>query len=126
MNVRDAIEVGDQAIADAINGKDAEATAPNYTEDGSVLPPGAPRQDGRAAVQAFWQAAIDMGLADVVVNTDEIEELGDVATAVGTLSGTLPDGEGGRTALTGKFIVLWRKGADGSWRMHRDIWNFDA
>ena len=126
MNVRDAIEVGDQAMADAINGKDAEATASNYTEDGSVLPPGAPRQHGRAAVQAFWQAVIDMDLADVVLNTDEIEELGDVATAVGTLSGTLPDGEGGRTALTGKFIVLWRKGADGSWRLHRDIWNFDA
>ncbi len=126
MNVREAIDTGDQAMADAINSKDAESIGPNYTEEGSVLPPGAPRQDGRAAVQAFWQAAIDMGLADVVVNTHEVEELGDVATAVGTLSGTVPDGEGGRTALAGKFIVLWRKGADGTWRLHRDIWNFDA
>lgn len=126
MSVREAIEAGDQAMADAINNKDAASTAPNYTEDGAVLPPGAARQDGRAAVQAFWQAAIDMGLADVEVNTHEVEELGDVATAVGTLSGTVPDGEGGRTALTGKFIALWHKSADGAWRLHRDIWNFDA
>ena len=126
MSVREAIDAGDQAMADAINNKDGASTAPNYTEDGAVLPPGAPRQDGRAAVQAFWQAAIDMGLADVVVKTDELEELGDAATAVGTLSGTVPDGEGGRAALTGKFIVLWRKGTDGTWRLHRDIWNFDA
>ena len=91
-----------------------------------MLPPGAQRQDGRAAVQAFWQAAIDMELAGVVVTTDEVEDLGDVATAVGTLSGTVPDGNGGHTALAGKFIVLWRKGADGAWRMQRDIWNFDA
>jgi uncharacterized protein (TIGR02246 family) len=126
MSVRDTIEAGDQAMADAINSKNGEATAPNYTEDGAVLPPDAPRQDGRAAVQAFWQAAIDMGLADVVIKSHEVEELGDVATAVGTLSGTVPDGEGGHTALAGKFIVLWRKGADGTWRMHRDIWNFDG
>jgi uncharacterized protein (TIGR02246 family) len=126
MDVRDAIRAGDQAMVDAINNKDGAAIAPNYTEDGAVLPPGAPRQDGREAVQAFWQAAIDMGLADVVVNTDEVEELGDVATAVGTLSGTVPDGDGGRTALVGKFIVLWRKDANGAWRLHRDIWNFDA
>ena len=126
MDVREAIEAGDQALADAINSKDAAATALNYTEDGAVLPPGAPRQDGRAAVQAFWQAAIDSGLADVVVSSHEVEEFGDVATAVGTLTGTVPDGDGGRTALAGKFIVLWRKDADGTWRLHRDIWNFDA
>ena len=126
MSVREAIDAADQAMADAINSKDAASTAPNYTEDGAVLPPGAPRQDGRAAIQAFWQAAIDMDLADVVIKSHEVEELGDAATAVGTLSGTVPDGEGGRTALTGKYILLCRKGADGTWRIHRDIWNFDA
>jgi hypothetical protein len=25
----------------------------------------------------------------------------------------------------GKFIVVWPRGDDGVWRLHRDIWNMD-
>lgn len=126
MSAREAIEAGGRVIAESVNSKDASKIAPLYTEDGCVMPPGAPRQDGREAVQAFWQAAIDMDLADVVLTTQEVEELGDTATEVGAVSGTLPGEGGARTPLTGKYIVLWKKGADGTWRLHRDIWNFDA
>ena len=126
MSAREAIEADGKAFADGINNKDAASIAKLYTDDASVFPPGAPRQDGRDAVQAFWQAAIDMGLADAALTTVEVEELGDTATEVGTITATLPGEGGSRTALTGKFIVLWKKGADGTWRLHRDIWNFDA
>ena len=126
MSAADGIHAGDQAMADAINGGDAASTAKHYTDDGAVLPPGVPRQDGRGAIQAFWQGAIDMGLADVELNSHEIEDLGQLATAVGTFAGTVPDGEGGRTAVAGKYMLIWRKSADGTWRIHRDIWNFDG
>ncbi len=126
MSVREAIEAGDKVMSDGINNKDAGSVANLYTQDASVFPPGAPRQDGREAVQAFWQAAIDMGLADVALSTVEVEEFGDSATAVGTVTATLPGESGDRMTLTGKYIVLWKKGADGAWRLHRDIWNFDA
>ena len=126
MSVRETVEAGGKVLADGINNKDAASIANQYTEDASLFPPGAPRQDGREAAQAFWQAAIDMGLGDVELTTVEVEELGDTATDVGTVTATLPDEDGGRVTLTGKFIVLWQKGSDGRWRMHRDIWNFDA
>ena len=60
MNAREAIEAGGRAIADAINSRDAAKIAQLYTADASVLPPGAPRQHGRDAVQAFWQTAIEV------------------------------------------------------------------
>lgn len=126
MNAHEGIHAGDQSIADGVNNGDAALSAAQYLEDGAVLPPGTPRQDGRAAVQAFWQGAIDMGFGDVKLRTDEIEDLGSVATAVGTFSGTVPDGEGGRTTVGGKYMLIWRKDADGTWRVHRDIWNFDG
>ena len=126
MNARATIESMGRGIADGINGKDAAAVARHYTDDASLFPPGAPRQDGRDAVQSFWQGAIDVGLTDVVLTTVAVEEFGDTATEEGTLTGTLAGAGGAPTALVGKYIVLWKKGDDGVWRLHRDIWNFDS
>ena len=36
------------------------------------------------------------------------------------------DRKQGRTPVNGKFIVIWTRGGDGTWRLHRDIWNTDA
>jgi ketosteroid isomerase-like protein len=30
---------------------------------------------------------------------------------------------GASTDLKGQYIVIWKKDADGNWRLHRDIWN---
>ncbi|MDH3669061.1 MAG: DUF4440 domain-containing protein [Paracoccaceae bacterium] len=120
MSIPEGIRDRCAAIANGITNGNSAATASAYTADASVLPPGAPRTDGREAIGGFWQAAIDMGLTDVVIEPGEVEVLGDVATDVGTLSGKVGDAE-----LTGKYIVIWKNGPDG-WLVHRDIWNFDA
>ncbi|TIR04878.1 MAG: hypothetical protein E5X37_28660 [Mesorhizobium sp.] len=31
-----------------------------------------------------------------------------------------------KTPRLGKYIVVWKKGDDGTWRLHRDIWNLGA
>ncbi|NRG16295.1 DUF4440 domain-containing protein [Rhizobiales bacterium] len=104
----------------ALNSKNAGGVAALYTSDCAVMAPGAPRVDGRSGVQEVWQAAIDAGLANVALNTVEVQDFGDTATEVGTLSGSLGD-----TELQGKYVVIWRK-TDEGWKLHRDIWNFDA
>ena len=67
-----------------------------------------------------------MGLADIALTTVEVEEVGDLANEVGTFTGTVPGEGGARVPLTGKYIVVWHRGNDGTWRYHRDIWNTDA
>ena len=126
MSTRDTIETNGRSVAEGINKKDAAAVAQQYTEDGSVLPPGAPRVDGKEGVAGFWQAAIDMGLGDVVLTTLGVADHGDLATEVGSLTATVPGEDGNKVPLAGKYIVLWKRGDDGTWRLHRDIWNFDA
>ena len=126
MTAREAIEAIGREFADGVNGKDAAAVSKLYTEDASLFPPGAPRQDGREAVMAYWQAATELGLSDVVLTTVEVEEFESTACEVGRVSATLPAGEGQSRGLTGKYIVVWKKDAAGRWRLHRDIWNFDA
>ncbi len=120
MTAEDGIKTGGAALAAAVNAKDAAAAAALYTADGAVFPPGAPRHDGTDGIRAFWQAAIDAGLGDVVLTTTEIHEAGSEATEVGTLAATL-----GGTAIAGKYIVHWKQ-EGGTWKLHRDIWNTDA
>lgn len=107
----------------AFNGGDAAAMAMLYTPDAALLPPGAARIDGREGVQAMWQGFMDAGVRDLDLETVELEVHGDSASEVGTFTLTAPDGEGGRVTAGGKYIVLWREGEDGVWRLHRDIWN---
>lgn len=126
MSAREAIEATSRQVADGINNKDAASIGKLYTEDASLFPPGAPRHDGRDAVQAFWQAAIDTGLTKIALNTAEVEDFGNTASEIGTVTGTLPGEDGSPVGLTGKYIVIWKKNSDGHWRLHRDIWNFDA
>jgi uncharacterized protein (TIGR02246 family) len=126
MTTRTTIEAIGRELADGINSKNAASVSKLYTEDACLFPPGAPRQDGREAIQAYWQAAIDMGLSNAVLTTVEVEEFGNSATEVGTVTATLPGNDERPKALIGKYIVIWEKVADGRWCLHRDIWNFDA
>ena len=116
----EAIRGLDDGVANAINARDAAAAAACYTADAVLMPPGAPRMDGAAGAEGFWQAAIDAGLGNVSIVADAIDVSGDTAVTHGALSGEM----GGQT-LTGKYIVVSKRTADG-WKIHRDIWNFDA
>jgi ketosteroid isomerase-like protein len=81
------------------------------------------RVDGREAIQAFWQGAIDQGLTDIKLEAVEVESAGNTAYEVGSFSLKAPNESGELVSSTGKYIVVWHKSADGNWRLHRDIWN---
>ncbi len=116
----DQIKAFDSGIAEAINMNDAAATATYYADDAAIHPPGAGRIDGKDAIQAYWQAAIDAGLSEVSIVASSVDINGDSSISVGTLSGKMGD-----AALTGKYIVVGKK-TDEGWKMVQDIWNFDA
>lgn len=120
MSDLDQIKALDSGVADGINAGDAAAVAGQYTDDASILPPGAGRINGKEGIQGYWQAGIDAGLSEVSIVATTVDVTGDSSVTVGTLSGKMGDAE-----LTGKYIVIGKKTNDG-WRIHRDIWNFDA
>ncbi len=98
---------------------DAAAVAALYTDDGAVLPPNAAVLRGRAAIEAFWQAVMNMGVKAVRLSSVEVDDHGGTAIEVGnyTLSG-----EGDQQLDAGKYVVVW-KHDQGVWWLHRDIWN---
>jgi len=120
MSDKEKINALDANVAAAINSGNAAAAADCYANDAALLPPGAPRMDGRDAARTFWQGAIDAGLGSVTITSDSLDILGDTGITVGSLSGEM-----GGQALAGKYIVISRKTDDG-WKIQSDIWNFDA
>jgi ketosteroid isomerase-like protein len=74
--------------------------------------------EGTDAIRSFWQSVMNMGIKNVVLETIEVEDLGDTAIEGGryrllVANGSVADG--------GKYIVVW-KNEGGTWKLHRDIW----
>ena len=124
-SAREAITVAGAKFQEAFNRGDAAAVAQLYTPDGAVLPPDAPRADGREAIQRFWQGMIDAGLRELALQTMEVEEAGNIAYEVGTGALKATTTSGTAQAISIKYVVVWRRGEDGIWRLHRDIWNMN-
>lgn len=107
------------AIVAAYNGGDAGAVAACYTEDAVIYPPDLGSIAGREAIQEFWQGAMTGGMTGLQIETDEIEAKGDTAFETGRYEGFNTLGE---NIDQGKYIVVWKR-VEGTWRLHRDIWN---
>jgi ketosteroid isomerase-like protein len=84
-----------------------------------VLAPDAPIVTGRKAIEDFWRdAASALGLVSATLKTLDLEVSEDTAYEVGQAALKLSSGQ-----ATVKYVVVWRRGDDGAWRLHRDIWN---
>ena len=105
----------------AFNAGDGAALAGLYSEDATLFPPGAERVDGRSAIQAFWQGAMDAGMKLDDLSATEVISRGDIAGEMGGFILSVP-GDSGVTKVVGEYIVIWKR--DGhTWQLHRDIWN---
>lgn len=105
----------------AFNAGDGAAVAALYTEDAALLPPGGTQVNGRAAIEEFWQGAIDSGMKIDSLGAVEVEANGDLAGEVGEFVLLVP-GDEGTSEVAGKYIVIWKR-HENNWQLHRDIWN---
>ncbi len=64
-----------------------------------------------------------MGVRELTLETVDVEYLGDVAYEVGAYTLKI-EPEGGQAATDkGKYVVVWKRQADGRWKLQVDIWN---
>lgn len=121
-SARAAIEQVNALFSEAIVRGDAQAIEKLYTEDAILLPERGELVKGRQAIGEFWKTAMDDGVKSVTVTTLDVGGSGDLAHEVGTVLLTLQaEGRPPATA-SAKFVVVWKREADG-WKIHRDIWN---
>ncbi|WP_407180152.1 YybH family protein [Bradyrhizobium sp. STM 3562] len=117
--VRQAIDEGNRKFGEAVARKDYAGLAGLYTESARVMPPDAPIVSGRPAIEEFWRTAANaLGMTGAALKTVDLEVVGDAAYEVGEAELKLGSGQ-----AKVKYLVVWRRDRDGTWLLHRDIWN---
>jgi uncharacterized protein (TIGR02246 family) len=112
------VEAANRQFMEAFGRGDASSVARLYTSTAQLLPAHSDVVVGTTAIQRFWQAAMDMGLTEAVLETVELEAHGETAHEVGRYTLKAARGD---VADAGKYLVIW-KHEDGTWKLHRDIW----
>jgi ketosteroid isomerase-like protein len=68
---------------------------------------------------------MDAGIRDVRLEATETGTSGELGYAVGVYAFTLPTADGGAMSDEGTCLVVFRRGADGSWRAIAEMFNSD-
>ena len=122
-DVRQAIEQVNSQFVEAYKAGDAATIASLYTDTAKMLPPDATEIAGHEAIQNLWQSWLDDGLKDLTLEAIEVESSGDLAYEIGQFSLQAPAENDAMVTATGNYVVVWKRGGDGNWRLHVDTWN---
>jgi uncharacterized protein (TIGR02246 family) len=122
-DVRAAIDAANAKMMADYAAGDTKALALAYTEDAVMLPPDATRVVGHAAIEALWKSWIDAGLANLTLKSTDVDSGGDLAYEIGEFTLQVPVKGGNPTTATGNYVVVWKRGEDGAWRLKIDTWN---
>lgn len=104
-------------IANFASGNTAGVVA-LYAEEGQIMPSYSAAIHGRAAIQAFWQGCIDMGIWAMQRTPLKIDCLAGTINEVGEYR--FFDYQQ-RILDVGKYVTIWKE-QDRQWQIQRDIW----
>ncbi len=93
--------------------------------DAVLLPPNGPAVSGKEDIRR-WNEAMSRAfrVQEYASSDDEVVVSGDWAFRSASFDLTLKRAAGGEPIKDrGKFIILYRRQDDGSWKVARDIWN---
>ena len=113
-------------FAVAITTGDTAGMLSIYTDDAVVMPQGMPAVRGRAAVSQYNAGMFSMfTVSNASFSTTDLIVAGDYAIESGIYRMTMKPKTGPAMPDTGKYISVWRRQSDGSWKMAKDIFNSD-
>jgi ketosteroid isomerase-like protein len=93
-----------------------------YTADATLLPADGSRLYGKRGVTRYWG---NIKARDVShwLETDDLIVTGTTAIESGTWNTELRSPNEGSRRNSGRYVIGWRKEADGEWRMTYDMWS---
>jgi len=115
----------DEEWSKAAGAKDVDKIVSFYSDDAVVMPPNALSATTKEAIRALWKDLLTDAKISWKTKKVEVAQSGDLAFSSGTYEVTLNDPTGKSVNDRGKYVVVWKKQADGSWKCVMDMWNSD-
>jgi ketosteroid isomerase-like protein len=92
-----------------------------YTDDATLFPPNGPPIKGKEAIRNYWSRPSDRRILKHQVTVEHAEHSGALLYEYGTFSGIF-ETKGVAKESTARYVSIWRKDPDGTWRKHMDTW----
>jgi ketosteroid isomerase-like protein len=105
--------------------RDAKRVASFYAEDAIAYPPNEPMAVGKAAAEKVWAAYFVDPSYNLSWKTTHAEVTGGLGYTAGTYEDSFKGPDGKKVQGKGKYLCVWKKQSDGTWKAIRDMWNTD-
>jgi ketosteroid isomerase-like protein len=116
----------DDAWSASAGARDLDKLVSFYADDAVAYPPGAAVASNRADIRKVWEGITDKNYAiSWEAKHATIAAGGDLGFTSGTFKEAITGADGKVTHSTGKFLCVWKKQKDGSWKAVHDMWNYD-
>lgn len=117
-----AIRAAEDVLARAFEDPDPTAWVSCYTEDAIFAGPGAPTIEGRAELLAV---APQIAISSMEIVAESTIGAGDFAATTGRATWVSGPKDSGAASIRRRFLMVWRRDADGRWRIARELLNED-
>jgi uncharacterized protein (TIGR02246 family) len=124
---REAIQATCADWSKASQAKDLDKTMSFYADDALVLSPKIPLVQGKDNIRTGWKQMFLIPGPGLTFTTGEVQvaRSDDLAWEHGAYDFATSDKKGKTTTEHGKYITIWKKQADGAWKVVADMDNPD-
>jgi uncharacterized protein (TIGR02246 family) len=120
--VEEELDALRSAFSAALVASDGETVASMYTDDGVLLPPGREIR-GKDRIGRYFTTGRDYVQVAHSMIPDEVDVDGNTAYEIGRWSSTTRREGQGEVTASDRYLLVWRRGADGRWRIVYDMWH---
>lgn len=120
----EAVERRMAALIDSDNRSDLEGVIDSYTDDAVLIPPGEEKVVGRAAIERRYRGIFETSRFELTLEPAETAVSAGWAFSRGLAIGRLvPLGGGEPRVIKTNYMMLFRRGEGGDWKISHLIWN---
>ncbi|HEX6715719.1 MAG TPA: DUF4440 domain-containing protein [Pyrinomonadaceae bacterium] len=117
----------DSEWSKAAGARDVDKTVSYYAADAMVMPPNIPSLTTKEAIRGLWQSMLGSAGFSGGWNATRVEvaHSGDLGYVTGTYEFAERDAGGQPMTDKGKYLEVWKKQSDGSWKCVIDMFSSD-
>jgi len=123
----DAVRKADQDLLEVFAAKNLDKSVAFFDEEGAMLVPNAPIANGKGAVANLLKGLFALPNLKVNWHVDraDVARSGDLGYTSGAYETTFSDPTGKTVSDRGKYVTVWKRQKDGTWKVSLDISNTD-